>query len=194
MGLGAAREEVEVEVLSEGKPGFLGIGHEPARVRLKRILPAQRAAHLAMQVVGRLLRAGGVATTATLRSALDPQTGGPVIDIHGDDSGLLIGRRGETMRALQFLVNLMVNRHLEEPVRVIIDVESYRQRRHKTIHDMALRVADKVSSTGRAISLEPMSPAERRVIHVALVNHPQVTTESTGMGNARKVTISPKRD
>lgn len=193
MGLGVAREEVEVEVLNEAKAGFLGIGHEPARVRVRLIPPAQRAAHLAMQVVARLLKASGAATTATLRSALDPQTGGPVIDIQGDDSGLLIGRRGETMRALQFLVNLMVNRHLEEPVRVIVDVESYRQRRHKTIHDMALRVADKVSSSGRAISLEPMPPAERRVVHLALANHPRVTTESMGMGNARKVNISPKR-
>jgi spoIIIJ-associated protein len=194
MGLGVGREDVEVEVLNEGKPGFLGIGSEPARVRLRRIDTANKAASLAMSIVTRVIDAMGVSTTATLRSAHDPQSGGPVIDIQGDDSGLLIGRRGETMRALQFLVNLMVNKELEEQVRVIVDVESYRARREKALHDMALRVAEKVASSGRSIALEPMPPSERRVVHMALANNPRVSTESVGAGNSRKVTIIPQRD
>lgn len=193
MGLDAAREDVEVEVLNPGRPGFLGIGHEPARVRVRRISPAQRAAHIAMEVVGRLLRATGVSATAMLRNAQNPETGGPIIDIQGDDSGLVIGHRGETMRALQFLVNLMVNRHLERRVRVLLDVESYRARREKAIHDMALRMADRAAATSRTIALEPMPPAERRVVHLTLADHPQVVTESVGDGNDRKVTIIPKR-
>ena len=193
MGLGVGREEVEVEILSEGKPGFLGIRSEPARVRVRRIQPAHKAAHLAMEVVSHILRATGVATTATLKSAHDPQVDGPVIDIQGDDSGLLIGRRGETMRALQFLVSLMVNRQMDEQVRVLVDVESYRARREKAIHDMALRVAERVASTDRSIALEPMPPSERRVVHMALASNPRVVTESVGGGNSRKVTIIPKR-
>jgi len=103
MGLGVGREEVEVKILSEGKPGFLGIGSEPARVRVRRIEPTNKAASMAMEIVSHILRSAGVATTATLRSAHDPDAGGPIIDIQGEDSGLLIGRRGETMRALNSL-------------------------------------------------------------------------------------------
>ena len=132
---------------------------------------------------------------ATLRSAHSPDSGGPVIDITGDDSGLLIGRRGETLRALQFLVNLAVRNSLGgEGVRVILDVERYRERRHNSLHEMALRVADRVANTGRAISLEPMPAAERRVIHMALADHPGVSTESTGFGESRQVTVAPKKD
>ncbi len=132
---------------------------------------------------------------ATLRSAHSPDSGGPVIDIAGEDSGLLIGRRGETLRALQFLVNLAVRNRLNgEDVRVILDVERYRERRHNSLHEMALRVADRVASSGRAISLEPMPAAERRVIHMALADHPRVSTESAGFGESRQVTVAPKKD
>jgi len=193
MGLGVGREEVEVKILSEGKPGFLGIGSEPARVRVRRIQPTNKAASLAMETVSHILRSAGVVTTATLRNAHDPDAGGPVIDIQGEDSGLLIGRRGETMQALQFLVSLMVNRKTDEQVRVMVDVESYRARREKAVHDMAIRVAGKVASTGRSIALEPMSPSERRVVHMALADNPRVSTESIGSGNSRKVTIIPQR-
>jgi spoIIIJ-associated protein len=195
MALGAKRDEVEVEVLSQGKPGFLGIGSEQARVRVRRITEEQRSAHLAMEMVSKMLQAMGAKTTATLRSAHDSQTGGPVIDIQGEDSGLLIGRRGETMRAMQFLVNLMVNHKVEKDkqVRVVLDVEAYRSRREKSLRELALRVAERVAATGRTIPLEPMSPAERRVIHMTLADHPKVTTESVGSGDNRKVTIVPKR-
>jgi spoIIIJ-associated protein len=191
--LDAEREEVEVEILSRGKPGFLGIGSEPARVRVKKLPPSQRAASLAVDVLNQILSKAGVETLTTLRNAYDPDTGGPVIDITGDDSGLLIGRRGETLRALQFLVNLMVKKGLsEEQVRVVLDIERYRERRHNSLQEMALRVAEKVASSGRAIPLEPMPAAERRVIHMALSDHPRVSTQSSGIGESRSVTITPK--
>ena len=193
MDLGVGREEVEVEVLSRGKTGFLGIGSEPARVRVKRVLPSQGVATKSMEVVTKLLRAMNAETTATLRSAEDPKTGGPVIDIQGDDSGLLIGRRGETLRSLQFLVNLMVNKDTASPTRVVLDVEKYKERRYKALEEMALRVAEKVAATGRPITLEPMAPAERRVVHLALADHPRVTTESLGEGSDRRVTIHPRK-
>ena len=154
---------------------------------------SQNAASVAMDVVNKILSAAGVQTLTTLRNAYDPDTGGPVIDITGDDSGLLIGRRGETLRALQFLVNLVVNRNLpDETVRVFLDIERYRERRYNALHEMALKVADKVASTGRAVSLEAMPAAERRVVHMALADHPRVSTESSGIGESRKVTITLK--
>jgi len=193
MDLGVGREEVEVEVLTRGKPGFLGIGSEPARVRVKRVLASQGVATRSMEVVTKLLRTMNTETTATLRSAQDPKTGGPVIDIQGDDSGLLIGRRGETLRSMQFLVNLMVNRDTANPTRIVLDVEKYKERRYKALEEMALKVAEKVAATGRPITLEPMAPAERRVVHLALADHPRVTTESFGEGTDRRVTVRPRK-
>ena len=192
--LGVGPEEAEVEVLSRGKPGrFLGIGGELARVRARRLPPGSEAAPVAVEIVSKVLSYAGTTTTVNLRSANDPDSGGPLIDIMGDDSGLLIGRRGETLRALQFLVNLMVRKRMgEASTRVILDIERYRERRHNSLQALALRTADRVMGTGRAISLEPMSPAERRVVHMALADHPRVVTQSDGLGEERKVTIAPR--
>ena len=198
------RDEAEVEVLSRGKAGFLGIGAELARVRVTLLgagaSPAsedtgeQTAAALATAAVGRILEAAGVNVTRTLRSAHDPEAGGPIIDLAGEDSGLLIGRRGQTLQSLQFLVTLIVRRQLGEDVRVVLDVENYRQRRETSLRDMAAKVASRVAQTNRSITLEPMSPADRRIIHTSLAEHPGVRTESAGEGENRKVTIMPRRD
>ena len=162
-------------------------------MRVRQLPASEGTATLAMSVVNKILLGTGVETLTTLRSGYDPQSGGPVIDISGDDSGLLIGRRGETLRALQFLVNLLVNKNLtDQPVRVVLEVERYRERRNNSLTEMALKVAEKVGSTGRAVSLEAMPPAERRIVHIALADHPQVSTESSGFGDDRKVTISPR--
>ena len=192
--LDADRDEVEVEILSRGKPGFLGFGAEPARVSVRKLTSVGNAASLALDVLNKILARSGVQTLTTLRSAHDPDSGGPVIDITGEDAGLLIGRRGETLRALQYIVNLALKNTLKDvDVRVSLDVERYRERRNNSLHAMALRVAERVAGTGRAIPLEPMPAAERRIIHIALADHPRVTTESSGVGEIRKVTISPKR-
>ena len=205
--LDAARDEAEVEILGRGKTGFLGIGSVPARVRVKRISVGRNdagvptatengdttAAGVASAAVGRILEAAGVNVSRTLRSANDPESGGPIIDLSGEDSGLLIGRRGQTLQALQFLVNLIVRRQFEG-VRVVLDVENYRQRRENQLKDMATKVAERVAQTNRSITLEPMPPADRRIIHTSLTDHPGVSTESTGEGEGRKVTILPKRD
>ena len=204
--LDADRDEAEVEILSKGKAGFLGIGAEVARVRVTRIsagrnaagMPATgdgetTAAGVATAAVGRILEAAGVNVTRTLRAANDPESGGPIIDLAGEDSGLLIGRRGQTLQALQFLVNLIVRKQFEG-VRVVLDVENYRQRREFQLRDMATKVAVRVTQTNRSITLEPMPPADRRIIHTSLTDNPDVSTESTGEGEGRKVTIMPKRD
>ena len=204
--LDADRDEAEVEILSRGKAGFLGIGAEVARVRVTRIsagrnaagMPATgdgetTAAGVATAAVGRILEAANVNVTRTLRAANDPESGGPIIDLAGEDSGLLIGRRGQTLQALQFLVNLIVRKQFEG-VRVVLDVENYRQRREFQLRDMATKVAARVTQTNRSITLEPMPPADRRIIHTSLTDNPDVSTESTGEGEGRKVTIMPKRD
>ena len=202
------RDEAEVEVLSRGKAGFLGIGAELARVRVSPLSagvvpsagaspaqPGERTpAALATAAVAQILDAAGVNVTRTLRSAHDADAGGPVIDLAGEDSGLLIGRRGQTLQALQFLVTLIVRRQMGEDVRVVLDVENYRQRRETSLRDMAAKVASRVAQTNRSITLEPMSPADRRIIHTSLAQHPGVRTESAGEGENRKVTIMPRRD
>jgi len=154
----------------------------------------QSAASVANAAVARILEAAGVNVTRTLRSAHDPEAGGPVIDLSGEDSGLLIGRRGQTLQALQFLVTLIVRKKLGEDVRVVLDVENYRQRRENSLRDMAAKVATRVAQTNRSITLEPMPPADRRIIHTSLAEHPGVRTESAGEGENRKVTIIPRRD
>ena len=198
------RDEAEVEVLSRGKAGFLGIGAELARVRVTPLsaitgappsVSADRTpAALATTAVARILDAAGVNVTRTLRSAHDADAGGPIIDLVGEDSGLLIGRRGQTLQALQFLVTLIVRKQMGEDVRVVLDVENYRQRRETSLRDMAAKVASRVAQTNRSITLEPMSPADRRIIHTSLAQHPGVRTESAGEGENRKVTIMPRRD
>ena len=220
------QDGVEVEVLSRGKAGFLGIGAELARVRVT-LLSAKAGASavepgvqqlgagqpavepgaepgveagegtpaaLASAVVAQILEAAGVNVTRTLRSAHDPDAGGPIIDLAGEDSGLLIGRRGQTLQALQFLVTLIVRKQLGEDVRVVLDVENYRQRRETSLRDMADKVASRVAQTNRSITLEPMSPADRRIIHTSLAEHTGVRTESAGEGENRKVTIMPRRE
>ncbi len=151
------------------------------------------AASLAVEAVTRILSAAKVNVHSTLRSANDAEAGGPIIDLSGEDSGLLIGRRGQTLQALQFLVTSIVRTQHGETARVVLDVEGYRSRREVALKDMATKVAERVVQTGRSITLEPMSPADRRIIHTALTDHPGVTTESFGVGEGRKVTILPKR-
>jgi spoIIIJ-associated protein len=204
--LDADRDEAEVEILSRGKTGFLGIGSEAARVRVTRISAGRNdagvpttaegdatAAAVASDAVGRILEAAGVNVTRTLRAANDPESGGPIIDLAGEDSGLLIGRRGQTLQALQFMVNLIVRKQFDG-VRVVLDVENYRHRRELQLREMATTIAKRVAETSRSITLEPMPPADRRIIHTSLTDHPGVSTESTGEGEGRKVTIKPDRN
>ncbi len=116
------------------------------------------------------------------------------LDIEGEDLGILIGRRGETLSSLQYLVNLIVGRRLKAGVGVVVDVAGYRQRRYESLRLLAQRLADQVRSTGSSVTLEPMPAAERRIIHLELKDDPYVTTQSIGQGEARKVAILSKGD
>ena len=116
------------------------------------------------------------------------------LNIEGEDLGLLIGRRGQTVASLQYIVRLIVGHKTQLRLPMVIDVEGYKQRRCEALRALALRIAEQVGSEKSPVSLEPMSAFERRIIHLTLADHPEVTTESTGQGEARKVVILPKED
>lgn len=204
--LGLQRDEVDVQVLEE--PGAGENGPEEALVRVTRkgavlpeaALPAatEKADPLALgqAVLEELLRHMGIAAQVTVGSyTLVPEEEQPILEVTTTserDSGLLIGRRGETLHQLQFLLNLLVSRHLRHWPCLLVDVEQYRRRRDASLGDLARRMANRVHQSGQPITLEPMPPYERRVIHLALRDDPSVVTQSTGIGDGRKVVIYPK--
>ena len=116
------------------------------------------------------------------------------MNLHGSELGALIGRRGEALNSLQYLLRLMVNQRFHQWKNIVVDVEEYRQHRVDHLTQLALRSAEQVGRTGRPLTLEPMASNERRIIHLALRDHPSVYTESSGDGERRKVQIIPKRD
>ena len=191
--LDARREEVEIEVLSQGKSGLFGIGGEPARVRAALLAEGGGLVQAAKVIVDNFLSAMGVSAVSTISKPPDDSPDTQLIEITGDNSGLLIGRRGETLRSMQFMMNLLLSRTPDQADgRIMLDVEQYRHRRTQVLRGLAMRIADRVAGSGRSFTLEPMNPAERRAIHVALADHPKVTTQSLGEGEDRKVTIMPR--
>jgi len=188
--LGVDRGEVEVDVVSRGKVGILGIvGNEPARVKVTVLDTPNDQVIVSTDIINSLVSKMGVSVSVNLKQAHNEDVGGPVYDIDGDDSGLLIGRRGETLRALQFLVSFMASRKLESRINLSLDVAGYQKRRYESLSNLAMKVARRVSATGRSIPLEPMPPNERRVVHMALADRSDVSTLSEGEGEGRHVVI-----
>ena len=186
-------------VLDKGRVGILGLGAELARVRVS--VRDVDAVDVAKKTIEDLLRAMGVTATVGLpeRSAEpigpdgEKEPGALSFNIDGEDAGLLIGRRGETLSSLQFVLNFILSRKTQSRTSVSVDVEGYRERRNEVLRSMAMRMADRAATTGRSMAMEPMPPRERRIVHMALAGHTRVTTESIGEGEERKVTIVPKR-
>jgi len=202
--LGLPRERVHVEVLVDNVPYGgealvrvtpLGSGEVPRAVRR----PDPQTEAIVKQVVRELLQAMGFSCTvlAVDNPSIielgpdDPPT--VFIDIHGPHAGMLIGKRGEHLAQFQYLVNVLVNRRLPSWTRVIIDVEGYRSRREESLIALAHRVARQVARTRQPVTLEAMPANERRVIHVALRDNPDVETRSSGEGEERRVTVYPRR-
>ena len=186
------RAEAEIDVVSRGKAGILGIGSEPARVRVTRIDTPSDVVKTTSEVIDNIISLLGVEVVSTLTQVEREDLGGPVFEIEGDDAGLLIGRRGDTLKALQFLVKYLVSQKLDANVNMLVDVEGYQDRRYQSLMSMARRVAQRVADSGRPITLEPMPPNERRIVHMALADHSRVTTESTGSGSSRQVVVQLK--
>ena len=187
--LDADRSDVEIDVVSRGKSGLLGIGAEPAKVRVTLLDSPSEIVTVTSEVIQSLLSLMDAEVVLTLKQMHNDDLDGPIFEIEGDDAGLLIGRKGETLKTLQFLVRYIVSQRLDDRVNLMIDVEGYQERRHQSLANMARRVAQRVTDTGKPITLEPMPPNERRIVHLTLADHPRVTTESTGMGSSRQVVI-----
>jgi spoIIIJ-associated protein len=272
--LGLGREQVDVEVLSEGKPRLLGFRGEPARVKVtpRPVATAARATRpaaaepsdegfdedtlddedelehdededededddedeeydddeedddesapppeltrrpaavvavpapdaseieVAVGVLENLVQLMGLEASVTPR---EPETAGDglgmiesVLDVEGDDLGILIGRRGQTLMSLQYVLNLILSKKTGRRVAYGVDVDGYRRRREEALVSLAKRTASRVRGTGRSVTLEPMPPNERRIVHMALADDPAVMTVSIGEGEARKVAITPAR-
>lgn len=196
--LGLGRDAVEVEVLHPGRAGILGLGAEEAlvRVRARQPLPPapEEMAALAQEILEGLLARMDIAATVET-TVVPPSPESPAyisLDVMGDNLGILIGRRGETLTSLQYIVNLMVGRRIKARAGVNVDVEGYRARRAESLQGLAQRMAERVRMTGEPMNLEPMPANERREIHLALRDNPHVVAHSVGDGDNRKVVIYPR--
>ena len=182
-------DKLEYEVITEGSAGFLGlIGSKPA------VIKARKKFNLVdhtKDFLARLFKAMNVSVNSTVDYDEENRTMNIVFD--GEDMGLLIGKRGQTLDAVQYLTSLVVNKGKASYVRVKVDTEDYRRRRKETLENLARNIASKVRRTRKAVFLEPMNPYERRIIHSALQNNPYVSTHSEGEEPYRKVVVTPKR-
>jgi spoIIIJ-associated protein len=221
--LGIPEDAVEIEVLDEGSRGFLKLGSRDARIRLtvkeaenEVVARPKRKAEpspksdlepvepqdldeqliMAKTTVEDLLERMKIFATVSTRYG-EPENPGDdkpvVVDIRGNDLSILIGRKAETLNALQYITNLIIGRHLEKWVPLHIDVEGYRARREMALKNLAERMAEQARSSGRRQVLEPMPANERRLIHIALREDETVITESIGEEPNRKVTICPRK-
>ena len=179
---------LEFEVEDKGSSGILGIGARPAVIRARVKDSVDGNAEAFLQDVFRSMN-----MDVKIYSDYNEEERTLNIDLQGDDMGILIGKRGQTLDSLQYLTSLVVNKHTEEYVRVKIDIENYRERREETLENLARSIAAKVKKTHKPIVLEPMNPYERRIIHACLQNDRYVVTSSEGEEPYRHVVISPKK-
>jgi len=201
--LGLARDAVQVEILNEGTRGLLGLRSEEARVRLtplaEPVSPATEpavtdgASAAAKEILETLLRGMGLrASVEVLPDAGAEDAHAFVLNIVGDDLGVLIGRRGETLRDLEYITRLLAAHQANKPPKLVVDVEGYRTRRERSLRELAKRMAERVQANRQPITLEAMPPNERRIVHLSLHDHPAVKTQSIGEGEHRRVMILPK--
>ena len=191
--LGLSRDEFETEIVQEGRSGVLGLGAEEAVIRATPLemednIGNMVAGGVGVEILSKLLDLMG------LDGDVDCEDDGTsaVLNIEGDDLGVLIGRRGTTISSLQHIVRLMIaSRQTDWPL-LTVDVCGYKRRRRIALEDLARKIADQARARRRPIALEPMPADERRVVHLALVDHPDVYSESAGVGNERKVVVYPK--
>lgn len=188
--LNLTEEDVDIEVIEEGTKGIFGIiGSKVARIKVTVREENNSRCDIASDFLYTILN--NMEVEADISVSEDDEN--IVVDINGDDIGIIIGRRGETMDALQYLTSLVVNKEYEDYKRVILNVENYRQKREETLVKLANRLAEKVVKYKKPVTLEPMNPYERRIIHSSLQGHRSVETFSTGEEPKRKVVIALKK-
>ena len=185
-----ARDNIEYEVVDKGSSGFLGMGARPAKINARmKEMPKKSIEEVAKEFLQDVFEAMKIQATVQINIHEDMMD----VDLSGDEMGILIGKRGQTLDSLQYLLSLVVNKESENYVKVKVDTENYRQRRKETLESLARNIAFKVKRTKRPVSLEPMNPFERRVIHSALQNDKYVTTRSEGEEPYRHVIVSLKK-
>jgi spoIIIJ-associated protein len=219
--LGVGRDRITVDILSEGKRGILGFGAQKARVRASLRKPTVDITHPEPMAEAPLVAAtapkpvseaeavamGEKAKTvlveilkrmeieASVQAKVGDTSEEVVLEVSCDNSGLLIGRKGQTLEALQYLVTRIAGeRQGSEGPHIVVDIENYRQRRKKTLEDMALRLGEKAKRQRKTVTVDALSAADRRVVHAALQDDPWITTKSLGQGSYRRLLIIPEGD
>ena len=200
--LNITKDEAEIEVIEKESAGFLGLFNGKARIRVRKTEVAEVSENteegssvdvceLAVKFLKDVLTAMDI--TADINAVPDEKEEEININLAGDDMGVLIGKRGATLDSLQYLVSLVVNKESEKYIKIKLDTENYRERRKETLENLAKNIAQKVKKTRRNVSLEPMNPYERRIIHSFLQNDKYVETHSEGEEPYRKVVITLKK-
>lgn len=187
--LGVTSDKLDYEVVEEGSSGFLGIGAKPAVIKAS--VKKSSVEEVARVFLSDVFQAMNMEVVIDIKYNEEEKS--MDIELSGNEMGVLIGKRGQTLDALQYLTNLAVNKNSEEYVKVKIDTEDYRKRRRETLENLAKNIAYKVKRTKRPVSLEPMNPFERRVIHSTLQNDKFVTTHSEGEEPYRHVVVTLKK-
>ena len=186
--LGTTSDQIEFEVIEKGSSGLLGFGSKNALIRAKKkYSPVDDAREFLVNVTA------AMGLHVEVKIEMDEESHTMDIELTGDEMGVLIGKRGQTLDALQYLANLAVNKNSEEYLKIKVDTEDYRKRRKDTLEGLAKNIAFKVKRTKRAVSLEPMNPYERRIIHSALQGDRYVSTHSEGDEPFRHVVVTLKR-
>lgn len=188
---GVTSDRLDYEVKDEGASGFLGIGSRPAVIRAAVKLEEVSVEDVAKNFLKEVFSAMNMEVSVEVKYDEEGKT--MDIELSGNEMGVLIGKRGQTLDSLQYLVSLVVNRETEEYIRVKVDTEDYRKRRRETLENLAKNIAYKVKKTKRAVSLEPMNPYERRIIHSVLQNDKYISTHSEGDEPFRRVVVTYKR-
>ena len=186
--LGATSDQVEIEVIDKGSSGFLGIGAKPVRIKVSKKMTVESYLN---QLLSDIFSAMDMKVEITIQ--INEENNNIEIDLKGDEMGILIGKRGQTLDSLQLLLNNAVHKHFDTYYKVKLDTENYRVRRRETLENLAKNIAYKVKRTKSPVVLEPMNPFERRVIHSALQNDRYVVTHSEGEDPFRHVVVSLKR-
>jgi spoIIIJ-associated protein len=181
-------EKLEYEVIENGSSGFLGFGSKPAKIKARKKVTID---DVVVEFLGKVFKAMNMEVQIQVSVNMDEKL--VEVELSGDEMGVLIGKRGQTIDSIQYLVSLVVNKHSEEYLRVKVDTENYRARRKATLEELAKNIAYKVKRTKRAVSLEPMNPYERRIIHSALQNDKYVTTKSEGEEPYRHIIVLLKK-
>lgn len=186
--LGSTSDQVEIEVIDKGSSGFLGIGAKPVKIKVTKKLTPERFLNQFLSDIFDAMH-----MNVEMIFQVDEEAHCIDIELKGDEMGVLIGKRGQTLDSLQLLANNAVHKNFETYYKVKLDTENYRLRRKETLENLARNIAYKVKRTKRPVSLEPMNPFERRIIHSALQNDRYVITHSEGEDPFRHIVISLKR-